>query len=67
MPSIYISCMATACYVSCLLQNQAGSEFLLANAEGYGQYFVYYLMSEDVNISETIAETMAIDRQNIST
>ena len=49
------------------LQNEVGSEMILSNAESYGQYFVQALMNENVNVSSSISETMAITMENIGT
>lgn len=49
-------------------QNEVGSEMILSNAESYGQYFAQALMNRNVNITDsTIAETMAVTRDNIGT
>ena len=48
-----------------LQQNEVGSEQLLDNAESYGQYFAQALMNTNINITEDIAQSMAIRRDNI--
>lgn len=48
-----------------LAQNEVGSEMTLLNIESYGQYFAQALTNANVDISETISETMSIDRENI--
>lgn len=48
-----------------IIQNEAGSEILLRNAETYGQYFTQALMNGNVNVSGVITESMAITRENI--
>lgn len=50
---------------SLLKQNEEGSQRLLDNAERYGQYFAQALQNENVTVSESVAETMAVVRENI--
>ena len=47
------------------MQNEVGSEMVLSNAENYGQYFARALMNQNVRVSNSISETMAITRENI--
>ena len=65
---IFTACCMESIFLSnnynCI-QDEAGSEVLLTNAESYGQYFANALMSENVNISDVISEALAIKRQNI--
>ena len=49
-----------------MLQEQAGSERLLDNAEQYGVYFAAALVNANVSVNQTDVQDNTIFRENIS-
>ncbi len=53
-------------FVHLCMQEEAGSERLLENAEQYGVYFAAALLNANVSINQTDIQDNTIARDNIS-